>query len=86
MPESSDSMYSAFFARKHMTLSFYLKWTEFTRNCEFFPFMGSQGSEINRNKFTISCEYGTLQVKLGYHMFSSIKKEEYMKSELSDIF
>ena len=86
MPESSDSMYSAFFARKHMTLSFYLKWTEFTRNCEFFPFMGSQRSEINRNKFTISYEYGTLQVKLGYHMFSSIKKEEYMKSELSDIF
>ena len=25
-----------FYARKHKTLSFYLKWTEFTRKCEFF--------------------------------------------------
>ena len=25
-----------FYATKHMMLSFYLKWTEFTRNCEFF--------------------------------------------------
>ena len=48
--------------------------------------MGPQGLEINWNKFTISCEYGTLQVKLGYHMFSSIKKEKYMKFQLSDIF
>ena len=24
-----------FNARKHMMSSFYLKWTEFTRNCEF---------------------------------------------------
>ena len=30
-----------FYARKHMISSFYLKWTEFTRNCEiFFPFVG----------------------------------------------
>ena len=37
-------------------------------------------------KFTISCEFGPLRVKWWYHMFSSIKIEEYMESELSGIF
>ena len=52
-----------FDARKHMIPSFYLKWVKFTRNCEFFPIMGPRGSELNFNKFTISYEFGTLQVK-----------------------
>ena len=39
-----------FYARKYMILSSYLKWTEFTRNCEFFfPFVGPRGSELNWN-------------------------------------
>ena len=54
-----------FDARKYMISTFYLKWTEFTRNCEFFPIMGSRGPELNWNKFTISYsyEFGPLQVK-----------------------
>ena len=45
-----------FEARKNMMPSFYLKWTEFTRN-------GSPGTELNWNKFTISYEFGPLQAK-----------------------
>ena len=33
-----------FCVRKHMTSSFYLKWTEFTRNCEFYSNFGSPGT------------------------------------------
>ena len=45
MVESSNSMYSSFFyARKHMISSFYLRWTEFTRNSEFFSICGSPGT------------------------------------------
>ena len=33
-----------FDARKYMISSFYLKWTEFTRNCEFFSNYGSPGT------------------------------------------
>ena len=73
-----------FHVRKHMTSSFYLKWTEFTRN--FVSIVGPRGPELNWNKFTISCEFDPLQVKWWYHMFSSIKMEEYMEPELSGIF
>ena len=41
--------------------------------------------KILRYKFTISCEFGSVQVKWLY-MFSSIELEEYVESELSDIF
>ena len=52
----------------------------------FFQFsLGPQGP-ISRTKFTISCELGLYNVKLQYHMFSSMKVEEYMESELSGIF
>ena len=67
-------------------LSFYLKWTEFRRNLEFFSSYGPWRPELNWNKFTISDEFGPLQVKWWYHMFSSIKIEEYMESEPSAIF
>ena len=73
-----------FHVRKYMTSSFYLKWTEFTRN--FVSIVGPRGPELNWNKFTISCEFDPLQVKWWYHMFSSIKMEEYMEPELSGIF
>ena len=33
-----------FDARNYMISSFYLKWTEFTRNCEFFSNYGSPGT------------------------------------------
>ena len=34
-----------FYARKHMISSFYPKWTEFTRNCEFHSKYGSRGNQ-----------------------------------------
>ena len=37
-------------------------------------------------KFTISCELGPHQVKWWCHMFSYIKKEEYMEFKLSGKF
>ena len=37
-------------------------------------------------KFTVSCVFGLNKVKLQYHMFSSMKIEEYMESDLSGIF
>ena len=52
-----------FNARKHVMSSIYLKWIEFTRSCEFFQFnSGPRGLTIG-TKFTISCEFGRLQVK-----------------------
>ena len=45
----------------------------------------SQGTH-NWKKITISCEFGTLQVKLWYHMFSSMKLDKYMESGPSGIF
>ena len=67
-------------------VSFYLKYTEFTRYCEFYSFVSPQGLELNWWKFTISFEFGPLQVKLWHHMFSNIKMEGYMESELPGIF
>ena len=74
-----------FNARKHISL-FYLKWTEFTRNCEFVQYSSGPWVLTVGIKFTISCEFGPLQVKWWCHMFSNMKKKEYMESELSDIF
>ena len=37
-------------------------------------------------KFTISFEFSLHKVKLQYHIFSSMKIEEYTESELSGIF
>ena len=47
--------------------------------------LGPRGLIIGR-KFKISCEFVPLQVKWWYHMFSTVKMEEYMESELSGIF
>ena len=46
---------------------------------------GHRGPRIGI-KFTGSCEFDPRQVKLWYHVFSSMKFEEYIESELSDIF
>ena len=67
-----------FHVRKHIRSSFYLKWTEFTRNFEFCSNCGSQRTQIKLEQI-----YNFLW---GYHMFSSIKMEDYMKPELSGIF
>ena len=75
-----------FHVRKHVTSSFYLKRTELTRNCTFCTNCGSQGTRIKLEQFTISCEFDPLEIKWWYHMFSSIKMEEYMEPELSGIF
>ena len=82
--------------KSHIFLFFYARklwYHHFTRSgpnsqeiVSFFSFVGVQGPELNWNKFTISCEFGTLQVKWWYHMFSSIEMEKYMESELSGIF
>ena len=85
MSESSDYMCSFFFILENMTSSFYLKWTEFTRNCEFYSILWIL-PKLNWNKFTISCEFGPLQVKWWYYKFSSIKIKEYMEPEVSGIF
>ena len=37
-------LFLLFHVRKHMASSFYLKWTEFTRNCEFCSNSGSSGT------------------------------------------
>ena len=74
-----------FHVRNQMTSSFYLKWTEFTRNCKFCSNCGSPGTQLNWNKFTISCEFCPLQEKWWCHVFSSIKLEEYMEPERSGI-
>ena len=73
-----------FYVKKHMTSSLYLKWTKLRKN--FIPIVGPQGSELNWNKFTISCAFGPLQVKWWYYMFCSIKMEEYMGPKPSGIF
>ena len=41
---------------------------------------------IIETKLTTSCEFGPLQVKLQYHMFSTMKMEEYLESKVSSIF
>ena len=38
------NVFLLFHVRKHMTSSFYLKWTEFPRNCEFCSNCGSPGT------------------------------------------
>ena len=79
-------VFPLFHVWKHMTSSFYLKWTEFKKIVDFVPIVGPHGPKLNWNKFIISCKYNPLQVKWWYHMFSSIKMEEYMESELFGFF
>ena len=87
MPESSASMYSSCFMRENIW-SYNFTWSgPNSQEIEsFFPFVSPRGPELTWNKFTFFCEFGTLQVKWWYHVFSSIKVHEYMKSELSGIF
>ena len=80
------SLFFHFNARKHMISPFYLKWTEVTRDCKFLKFSLSPWGLTIGTKITIPSEFCPLQVKWWYHMFSSVKKEEYIESELSGLF
>ena len=87
MPESSGSMYSFILIPENM---WYYHFTRGGPNSEeilyLFQFSsGCRGPTIG-TKFTVSCEFGPLQVKWWRHMFSNMKNEEYMESELSSIF
>ena len=87
MPRSSDSMYSFYFMLENIW-HHHFTWSgpNSQEIVNFVPIVGPQGPKLNWNKFTISCEFDPLQVKWWYHMFSSIKMEEYMEPELSGIF
>ena len=88
----SDQFYSknAKKLRFHYSFDFMLEnmWHHhFTRSepnsqeiVNFVLIVGPRGPELNWNKFD------PLQVKWWYHVFSSIKMEEYMEPELSGIF
>ena len=41
-------LFLLFHVRKRMTSSFYLKWTEFTRNCELYSNCGCQTTKLNK--------------------------------------
>ena len=69
MPESSDSMYSSIFILENIWYhSFTLSGPNSQEIVNFVSIMGSRGSELNWNKFKISCEFGPHQVKLWYHI------------------
>ena len=87
MSENSDSMYSFSFVLESM---WHHHFTWSGPNSEeivnFIPIVGPQGRELNWNKFKISREFGPLQVKQWYWIFSSIKMEEYIEPDLSGNF
>ena len=87
MSESSDSMYSSILILENI---WYHHFTYSGPNSQeivnFYQFcLGPPGFTIGA-KFTISCEFSPHKVKWWYRMFSSMKKEECMESELSGIF
>ena len=87
MPESSDSMYYSILMLENI---WYHHFTWRSPNSQeyvnLFQFSSGPRGPTNGRKLTISCEFGPLQVKWWYHVFSSITKEEYMKVELFSIF
>ena len=87
VPRSSDSMYSFYFLLENIWHP-YFTWSRPNSQeiMNFAPIVGSRGPELNWNKFKISCEFDPLDIRWWYHMFSSIKMEEYMEPELSGFF
>ena len=51
-----------------------------------FRFSSGRQGFIIETKFTNSCEFSPFRIKLIYHMFTSLKMEEYMKSVLFGSF
>ena len=87
MSESSDSMYSSILMLENIWC-YHFTYSEPNSQeiVNFYQFSsGLRGLAIG-TIFTISCEFSPLHVKWGYHLFSSMKKEEYIESELSGIF
>ena len=86
MPESSDSMYSS-----HSCMLENI-WYNFTRRESnshvqiLLQYRSGPRAPINKRKFKISYRFGLHKVKIQYDMFSSMKIEEYMESELSGTF
>ena len=85
MPGSSDSLYSSYFMSENIWHHFTWSGPNSQEIVNFIPTVGPWGPELNWNKFAISCEFGPLEVKW-YHMFSSIKMEEYIEPERSGNF
>ena len=87
MPESSGSMYSSILMLENIR-SHHFTWSEPNSNELWFFFqfsLGPWGPTI-ATKFINSCGFGPLQVKWWFHMFSNMKKKEYMESDISSIF
>ena len=86
MPESSDSMYSSILMLENI---WYLHFTYSGPNSQeivnLYQFSSDLRGPTIGTKLTISFEFSPLQVKWWYTI-SSMKKEEYMESELSGIF
>ena len=71
-----------FHVRKHVTSSLYLKWTKFTRNCQFCSNCGSPGTRIELEQI-----HNFLRIRsTSGKMFYIIKIEEYMEPKLSGFF
>lgn len=70
----------------HVVKQFYLKWTEFIRNCEF---CSNYSSPRNRTELEQSSQFLVNSVSIRQNhdiMYSSMKKEAYMESGLPGIF
>ena len=74
-----------FHVRELMILSFCLKWTELTRNCELCSNCESPETWNKLEQITTFCEFGPLQVKWWHHMLSCNEIKKYMEPELSGI-
>ena len=87
MPESSDSMYSSILMLENI---WYHHFTWSVSNSQeignLFEVSPSPRGPTNGKKTHNLREFGPLQVKWWYHMFSSIKREEYVEFEISGIF
>ena len=85
--ESSASMYFSIFMLENMII---IILTELERIYKklwiFLQLCSNSPGPIIGTKFTISCEFDSLQVKLWYQIFSSMKIEKYTESDLSVIF
>ena len=87
MPESSDSMYSSILMLENIWSHHFTQSgpnsQEIVNLLQFS--LGTRGPTIGK-ELSISCEFGSLQVKWWYHMFSSMKKKKCMDSESFGIF
>ena len=87
MPESSGSMYSSILILEKIQYHCFTWSGPNSREIlNLFQFSSRPWGPTIGIKFTISSEFGPLQVKWWCHMLSNTKEKEYMESEFSDIF